>query len=204
MKSLLLVGLRFGFCFFVYAGFSLAVPDDDLGFDKRLSETGLIYSKPPGFVDDGPNIALEKELNETLDSSSPFVVHRIRSTDGRITADVDIRVLGIDMKNRALAVGYPFVFEANAEEYCALVASSPCRLSTKLPASVVQADYRADLGIVLKADHPNQSRIGGHKKASVIAISKPSKGLFYITITYDSDSEFERAYEAVRHMLKFK
>ena len=202
MKSLLRVGLRLGV--FVYAGFSLAAPSGDLGFDKRLSETGLTYSSPSGFVDDGPNIALEKELNETLDSSSSFVVHRIHSTDGKITAYVDIRVLGMDMRNPALAVGYPIVFEANAEEYCALVSSSPCSVSTKLPASIVQGDYRADLGIVLKADHPKQSRIGGHKKASVIAISKPSRGLFYTTIAYDSDGEFERGYQAVRHMLKFK
>lgn len=202
MKPLLDVGLRVGF--FVYAGFLLAAPSGDLGFDQRLSETGLTYSSPSGFIDDGPNIALELELTETLDSSSPFVVHRISSTDGKITAYVDIRVLGIDMKNPALAFGYPLVFEANAGEYCALVSSSPCRVSTKLPASVVRADYGADLGIVLKADHPNQSRIGGHKKASVIAISKPSSGLFYVTIAYDSDDEFERGYQTVRHMLKFK
>ena len=202
MKPLLRVGLRLGF--FLYAGFSLATQGGDLGFEKRLSEAGLTYSSPSGFVDDGPNIALEKELTEALDSSSPFVVHRIHSTDGKITAYVDIRVLGMDMKNPALAVGYPIVFEANAEEYCALVSSSPCSVSTKLPAGVVRADYRADLGMVLKADHPSQSRIGGHKKASVIAISKPSSGLFYATIAYDSDGEFERGYQAVRHMLKFK
>jgi hypothetical protein len=108
------------------------------------------------------------------------------------------------MKNSALAFAYPLVFEANAEEYCVLVSSSPCSVSTKLPAGVVRADYRADLGMVLKADHPNQSRIGEHKKMSVIAISKPSRGLFYATIAYDSDDEFERGYQAVRHMLKFK
>jgi hypothetical protein len=38
----------------------------------------------------------------------------------------------------------------------------------------------------------------------VIAISKPSSGLFYATIAYDSDGEFERGYQVVRHMLKFK
>ena len=84
MKPLLRMGLRLGF--FLSAGFSLAAPGGDLGFDKRLSETGLTYSLPSGFVDDGPNIALAKELNDTLDSSSPFVVHRINSTDGKITA----------------------------------------------------------------------------------------------------------------------
>ncbi len=202
MKPMLRAGLRIGF--FLYAGFSLAAPSGDLGFDKRLSETDLIYSSPSGFVDDGPNLALEKELNETLDSSSPFVVHRINSADGKITAYVDIRVLGMDMKNPALAFTYPLVFEGNAGEYCALVSGSPCSVSTKLSAGVVRADYRADLGMVLKADNPNQSRIGGHKKASVIAISKPSSGIFYVTITYDSASEFERGYQAVRHMLKFK
>lgn len=202
MKSLLRVGLCLGF--FVYAGFLLAAPSGDPGFDKRLSETGLTYSSPPGFVDDGPNIALEKELTETLDSSSPFIVHRIHSIDGKITAYVDIRVLGLDMKNRAMAVGYPFVFEGSALEYCAFVSGSPCSVSTTLPASVVQADYRADLGMVLKADHPSQSRIGGHKKACVIAISKPSRGIFYATIAYDSEGEFERGYQAVKHMLKFK
>jgi hypothetical protein len=202
MKSLLHAGLRFGV--FVYAGFSLAASNGDLGFDKRLSEAGLTYSSPSGFVDDGPNIALEKELTETLDSSSSFVVHRIHSTDGKITAYVDVRAFVIDMKNQGMAVGYPMVFEANAEEYCALVSSSPCTVTTKLPASVVQEDFRADLGIVLKSDHPNRHRIGGHKKASVIAISKPSRGLFYLTIAYDSDDEFERGYQAVRHMLKFK
>jgi hypothetical protein len=196
------MGLRLGFI--LSAGFSLAAPGGDLGFDKRLSETGLTYSLPPGFVDDGPNIALAKELNDTFDSSSPFVVHRINSTDGKITAYVDIRVLDMDMKNPALAFGYPIVFEANAGEYCTLVSSSPCRVSAKLPTRAVRADYRADLGVVLKAVHPNQSRIGGHKKASVIAISKPSSGLFYATIAYDSDGEFERGYQAVRHMLKFK
>jgi hypothetical protein len=202
MKSLFRVGLRF--CVLAYAGFSLAAPSGDLGFDKRLSEAGLTYSSPPGFADDGPNIALEKELTKTLDSSSPFVVHRIHSTDGRITAYVDVRAFVVDMKNQAIAVGYPIVFEANAEEYCALVSSSPCRVSTKLTASVVQEDYRADLGLVLKADRPNQRRIGGHKEASVIAISKPSRGLFYTTVAYDSDDEFERGYQVVRHMLKFK
>ncbi|MGA2652392.1 MAG: hypothetical protein ABSF28_17790 [Terracidiphilus sp.] len=202
MKPRLRMGLRLGF--FLYAGFLLAAPGGDIEFGKRLSETGLTYSTPSGFVDDGPNIALEKELNETFDSSSPFVVHRIRSTDGMITAYVDIRVLGMDMKNPALAAAYPLVFESNAREYCALVSSSPCSVSTKLPASVVRADYRADLGMVLKANHPDQGRIGGHKKASVIAISKPSSGIIYATIAYDSDSEFERGYQAVRHMLKFK
>jgi hypothetical protein len=201
MKPLLRVGLRISL--FVFAGFLLAAPGGDMGFDKRLSETGLTYSMPSGFVDDGPNIALEKELNETLDSSSPFVVHRFRTTDGKIVAYVDIRVLEMDMKNPAMATAYPLVFESNAEEYCALVSSSPCSVFTKLPASVVRADYRADLGMVLKANHPNQNRIGGHKKASVIAISKPSSGLFYATIAYDSDIEFERGYQAVRHMLKF-
>ncbi len=202
MKSLLRVGLGFGFI--VYAGFLLAAPGGDRGFYKRLSETGLAYSVPSGFVDDGPNIALEKELSETLDSTSPFVVRRIRSIDGKITAYLDIRVLGMDMKDPAIAVAHPFVFEGNGEEYCALVSGSTCSVSTKLPASVVQADFGADLGIVLKADHPDPSRIGGHKKVSVIAISKPSRGLFYAPIAYDSDGEFERGYQAVRHMLKFK
>ena len=202
MKSLLRVGLRFGI--FVYAGFSLAAPSGDPGFEKRLSETGLTYSSPSGFVDDGPNIDLEKELTETLDSTSPFVVHRIHSIDGKVTAYVDIRVLDMDIKNPAIAAAYPIVFEGNAQEYCALVSSSPCTVSTELPANVVQADYRADFGIVLKADPPNQSRIGGHKRASVITISKPSRGLFYATIAYDSDGDFERGYQAVRHMLKFK
>jgi hypothetical protein len=198
MKSLIRIGV------FVYAGFLFAAPTGDLGFGKRLSEAGLAYSLPSGFVDDGPNIALEKELNETFDSTSPFVVHRIHSTDGKITAYVDIRVLGLDMKNSAIAVAYPIVFRANAEEYCALVSGSRCIVSTKLPASVVQGDYRADLGIVLKADHPNKSRIAGHKMASMIAISRPSRGLFYATVAYDSDDEFEGGYQAVRHMLKFK
>lgn len=198
MKSLIRIGV------FVYAGFLFAAPSGDLGFDKRLSETGLAYSSPPGFVDDGPNIALEKELNETFNSLSPFVVHQIHSSDGKITAYVDIRLLGLDVKNSAIAVAYPIVFEANAEEYCALVSGSQCSVSTKLPASVVQGDYRADLGIILKTDHPHRSRIAEHKNASVIAISKPSRGLFYATIAYDSDGEFEIGYQAVRHMLKFK
>jgi hypothetical protein len=202
LKALLRFGLRFS-CF-VYAGFLLAAPSGDPGFDKRLSETGLTYSLPPGFVDDGRNIALEKELNETLDSLSPFVVHQIRSTDGKIAAYIDIRELGLDMKQPGLTVVYPLIFETDAQEYCELVSNSLCSVSAKLPASVVQADYRADLGIVLKVHNPNQSRIGGHKKARVIAISKPSSGIFYVTIVYDSDGEFESGYQAVRHMLKFK
>ncbi len=191
MKSKLRVGLSFGI--FVYAGFSLAVPSGDPGFEKRLSEAGLTYVLPSGFIDDGPNVALEKELAETLDSTNPFVVHRIHSTDGKITAYVDIRLLDLDIKNPAMAVAYPLVFEGNAEEYCALVSSSRCTASTKLPASLVQGEYRADLGTVLKADNPSQSHIGGHKKASVIAISKPSRGLFYITISYDSDGDLREA-----------
>jgi hypothetical protein len=202
MKPFPRAGIRLGF--FLYAGFLLAALGGDMGFDKRLSEVGLTYSAPSGFVDDGPNIALEKELNETLNSSSPFVVHRIRSTDGKIAVYVDIRVLGMDVKSQALAVTYPLVLESNTVEYCALVSSSTCSVSTELPAGVVRADYRADFGMILKANHPNQNRIGGHKKASVIAISKPSSGLFYATIAYDSDGEFERGYQVVRHMLKFK
>lgn len=202
MRLLLRVGVLVAAS--VYAGFSVAASADKSDFDKRLSETGLIYSLPPGFVDDGPNIPLEKELNETLDSSSPFVVHQLHSTDGAITIYVDIRVLGLDTKNRAVAIAYPIVFEANAEEYCALVAGSPCTVSTKLPASVVQADYRADFGMVLGADHPNQSRIRGHKKVSVIAVSKPSRGIFYATVAYESDYELEKGFQAVRQMLRFK
>lgn len=201
MRSLR-VGLCFGF--FVSAGFLLAASSGDPGFERRLSEAGLTYSSPPGFVDDGPNIALEKELAETLDSSSPFVVHRIHSMDGKITAYLDIRVLNLDTKNRAIATAYPFVFEGNAQEYCALVSRSPCSVSTMLSGSVVQVDFRADLGMVLKADHPSRNRIGGHKRECVIAISKPSRGLFYATIAYDSDGEFERGYQAVKHMLQFK
>jgi hypothetical protein len=131
-------------------------------------------------------------------------VHQVHSKDGTITIYVDIRVLGMDTKNRGVAIAYPIVFEANAEEYCTLVSGSPCTVSTKLPASVVQTDYRADLGILLRSDHPNPSRMGGHKKVSVIAVSKPSRGIFYATIAYDSDGQFERGFQAVRQMLRFK
>ena len=202
MDLALRVGVCVGFCLFY--GLSFAAPGRHPAFDQRLSEAGLVYSPPSGFIDDGPNVVLEKELSKTLESSKPFVVHQIRSSDQKIAAYVDIRVLGIDLNSTALAIGYPIVFESNAAEYCALVSGGPCRVYAKLPSAVVQTDYHADLGMILKAERPRRSRLVGHKAASVIAISKPSRGLIYTTILYDSDAEFDKAYEGLKHMLTFE
>ena len=57
--------------------------------------------------------------------------------------------------------------------------------------------------MVFNSDHPNPTRIGGRKKARVFAISKPDKGIFYLTITYDVDEELETNYKALTRMLKF-
>ncbi len=75
---------------------------------------------------------------------------------------------------------------------------------TKFPSEAVKADYDADLGMMFMAKNPDPKRIGGHKKMSLVAISKPSKGLFYITIAYDSDQDFQNYFEPLMYSLKFK
>jgi hypothetical protein len=205
MKLISKIGLAFLFCIVVFCGYSLAAPINDSVFKERLSKIGLSYSLPTGFVDDGLNASLEKKPGEKFDSVDAFVVHQIRSIDKKMAAYIDIRVLGgIDLKDPKLAAGYPLVFEANAAEYCAMVSGDSCNVLTKFPTEAVQADYNADFGIVFMAKKPNPKRIGGHKKASLIAISKPSKGLFYITIAYDSDEDFNNNFETIMYSLKFK
>jgi hypothetical protein len=205
IKSIIKIGKAFLFCIVVFCGFSIAAPINDSTFKERLSKIGLSYSLPTGFLDDGSNVSLEKELGGKLDSVDPFIVHQIRSIDKKMAAYLDVRVLGgIDLKDPKLATSYPFVFEANAAGYCAMVSGDNCYVLTKFPTEAVQADYNADLGMVFMAKKPNPKRIGGHKKAALVAISKPSKGLFYITIAYDSDEDFNNNFETVMYSLKFK
>ncbi len=202
MKSMLKLESTLLFCLSFCCG--LAIAGDDTAFNERLSKVGLSYSLPTGFVENGSNVSLEKELGKEHDSMDPFVVHQIRSIDKKIVAYLDVRVLGgIDLKEPAFAAGYPIVFEANAAEYCAMVLGDDCHVFIKFPTEDVQADYNADLGMVLMANKPNPKRIGGHKKAAIIAISKPSKGLFYITIAYDSDKDFKKNFEPIMYSLKF-
>lgn len=203
MKSLLRVGPCVGCCLVVSCGLSMAASTGHPEFDRRLSEVGLMYSLPSGFVDNGSNPALESELTKSAKPASPFVVHRIHSTDGKMAGYVDVRALGIDLTNQALAISYPIVFRANAEKYCETVTGSSCSVETELSSESAHAEYHADLGLVLEADDPSPARIEGHKRARVFAISKPSKGLFYATFMYDSDEEFEDNRKAVAHMLKF-
>lgn len=84
-----------------------------------------------------------------------------------------------------------------------MVSGGPCSVLTTLTREAAQADYHADFAMVFNADHPDPRRIQGHKKARVIAISKPSKGIFYLTIAYDSDDEFEKHSKALMQMLSF-
>jgi hypothetical protein len=199
------VVIAFLFCIVVLCEFSIAAPSNDSAFMERLSKVGLSYSLPTGFLDNGSNVVLEKELGKEFDSVDPFVVHQIHSVDKKVIAYLDIRLLdGIDLKNPKFAAGYPVVFEANAAGYCAMVSGDNCSVLSKFPAEAVQEDYNADLGMVFMAKKPNPKRIEGHKKAALIAISKPSKGLFYITIAYDSDEDFENNFESIMYSLKFK
>ena len=84
-----------------------------------------------------------------------------------------------------------------------MVLGGDCRVFTKFPTEDVQGDYNADLGMVLMAGKPDPKRIGGHKKAAIVAISRPAKGLFYITMAYDSDEYFKEHFEPIMYSLKF-
>ena len=186
-------------------GISMAAPNSDSVFKKRLSEVGLSYSLPNGFLDNGSNQALEKALSKEFDSVEPFVVHQMRSNNNNIVVYLDVRVLGgIDLKDPAFAAVYPIFFESNAAAYCAMVSGGNCYVLNKFPTEAVQADYNADFGMIFMAKKPDQNRLGGHKKMSVVAISKPNKGFFYITIAYDSDEDFKNNFEPIIYSLKFK
>lgn len=202
MKSPLRIGLCIGSCL-VFCGLSFAASSGHPEFDKRLAEAGLIYTLPAGFVDDGSNVGLEKELSAARDSRSPFVVHRIHSTDGKLTAWVDVRVLRLDVTNQALSISYPILFRSDAAKYCEMVTGSECSVVTELQPKAVNSQYHADFGIIFEADTPKAERIDGHRKARVIAISKPNKGLFYTTVIYNSDDEFEQNSRVLTRMLKF-
>lgn len=201
MKLPLRTGLFVGCCLVGY-GLALAASSGHAEFDQRVSEVGLVYTLPAGFVDDGPNAALEKELAEKQDSKSPFVVHRIHSASGKLAAYIDIRVLRMDVTSGAASISYPIVFRSNAEQYCEMVTGSSCSVLSDMH-EAAHAEYRADFGMVLDADEPKSARIEGHRRARVFAVSKPSKGIFYLTVMYDSSEEMENNSKALTRMLKF-
>lgn len=165
MRSHLKVGATLLFCIAAYCRPVIAGSSNDPAFKERLSELGATYALPNGFSDKGPNVSLEKELGKEFDSKNPFVVHQINSIEKNMTAYLDVRVLGgINLKDPALAAGYPIVFEANAAAYCAMVSGDDCYVLNKFPREAVQADYNADFGMIFMAKKPNPKRIGGRKK----------------------------------------
>lgn len=170
----------------------------------RLEKVDLQYKLPTGFVEAGSYTTFEDELAKDYNTSDSFVVHRIRSINKKITAYLDIRVLGwIDLKDPKFAA-YPLVFASNAASYCARFTRSKCSMMTSFDSGDVAADYNADLGSVFKAEKPVTNRIEGHKKAVMVAVSKPNKGMFYIMIAYDLDDELDKNLESIMYSLKFK
>lgn len=172
-------------------------------FVKRLSEVGLTYSLPTGFIDNGANISLEKKLSESNDSKDAFVVHKIGLKNGEIEAYLDVRPLKIDLNNNKKSSGYALVFEFNAQKYCSVITGGACSILTKFPKEAVKADYKADFGMLLRISQPDPSKIGGHKRAMLFAISKSSQGIFYITVLFDSEQAFQKYFEPLMYSLKF-